>query len=198
MKKTTLYRAAAATVLGLSLTTGVAAADTTNINHTGYKSVNIGASLTDSSSHTNVKNNVGTANIVSQGSMTGDATVQHNKKGGSASTGDSSNAGAVVNVTKVTNTAPAPAAPAMDPMSDGGNTTDISHTGPKSFNLGVTATDSSTHTSDTNNVGTVNVVSQQSVSGDATVQNNKKGGDATTGSSSNELLVVNKTSVTNN
>lgn len=194
MKKTTLYRAAAATVLGLSLTTGVAAADTTNISHTGYKSLNIGATLTNSSTHTTVSNDIGTGTTASQMSMSGAATVQHNKKGGSATTGSNNNTGSVMSTTTVTNTAPA-----ASPMpAASSNTTDVTHTGPKSFNLGVTATNNSVNTSDTNTVTTVNDVSQMSASGDATVQNNKNGGSATTGASSNNLVVTNSTTVTNN
>jgi hypothetical protein len=90
MKKQ-LYRAAAATVLGLSLTTGIVAADTGNITNTGPgSSNNVTANSTDNS-HLMNHNNVSAWNDNDQGAHTGDANVSGNTTGGSATTGNATN-----------------------------------------------------------------------------------------------------------
>ena len=87
MKKQ-LLRAAASTVLGLSLTTGFAAAD---ISNTGPGSDNTVVTKVSSHYKVNNDNNLGVSNSNGQSFSTSDAKVKGNTTGGSATSGNASN-----------------------------------------------------------------------------------------------------------
>jgi len=191
MKKQ-LYRAAAATVLGLSLTTGVAAAQTPYQyhDHRGHDNGSNSVALTQSS---NVSN-VGVNNVTNQNSYTGDASVysisnnrdhhgdhhdyfksnsSSNNNGGSASTGDASNSNMTSGTISIKQSSPAPAvAPVVDNQGDHHD---------HGSNNAVAVTQSN----NVSNLSVNNVTNQEAVSGDAKVVSNGNGGSASTGDASN-------------
>src|SRR5258708_6569971 len=83
-----LIRAAATTVLGLSLTAGFAAADVSNTGPSSHNSVK---STVSNSQHVRNNNNLSAHNSNSQSANSGDAKVKHNTTGGDATSGDASN-----------------------------------------------------------------------------------------------------------
>jgi len=187
-----LYRAAAATVLGLSLSTGVVAADTGNINNTGPGSSN------NIHSHVRIKNKVHNTNTVTasntsdQSAYSGDAKVKNNTTGGNAKTGDATNDNSTMADLTVTNTPPSHSSDWVgDP---GGNSATIDHTGPGSSNDVSASFSSKSNVTNTNTVTVTNSSSQDATSGDATVSGNTTGGNATSGNASN----TNSTSFTFN
>lgn len=181
MKKQ-LYRAAAATVLGLSLTTGVVAADTGDISYTGPDSSNrVSARATDNSS---VDNDTSLRARVDndQHAYTGDAKVNHNTEGGSAQSGNADNSNDTSLDATVDNSASSGGSGGMV-FSDASGS--INHSGPGSSNtVSSTQTDNSS-VSNTTHIDVHNSNDQRASSGDATVWGNTTGGDATSGNASN-------------
>src|SRR4051812_37185193 len=91
MKKQ-LYRAAAATVLGLSLTTGIVAADNSGtIDTTGPDSSNVIKATTTNKLTVKNDNDLKVKNDNDQWAKTGKAEVEDNTTGGDATSGDASN-----------------------------------------------------------------------------------------------------------
>lgn len=181
MKKQ-LYRAAAATVLGLSLTTGVVAADTGDISHSGTGSAN---HITNTMTNTNDvrnRNNLDATNLSAQFGASGDATSNRNTAGGDATTGDVSNSNSLDATVAVDNSS----AGAMTmPGAGMGGAGSIDNSGTDSSN---TITDKTTNTNtvqNTNNLAVTNVNMQMGTSGSATSSRNTNGGSATTGSVTN-------------
>ena len=184
MIKKTLYRAAAATVLGMSLVTGIAAADTGNINTTGPNSSNKVESKVKNHVHLNNNNNIGVGNSNSQSAYTGDAKVKHNTTGGDATTGDAMNANSTSVMATVSNTASSAAAAAS--ASGGGQASgSISNTGPDSYNKVESSVHNDLTINNNNNISVSNSSTQTATSGDARVSGNTTGGDATSGNASN-------------
>jgi len=136
MKKT-FYRAAAATVLGLSLATGMAAADTGNISHTGPSSDNNITTTTTNSSTVDNSNGVGLVNLNGQLGFTGDAHASHNTSGGDARSGAVTNTNTVGADVTVDNSGSS--APMVMPGT-GMNSGMMDHTGPDSKNNITTTT----------------------------------------------------------
>jgi hypothetical protein len=180
MKKQ-LYRAAAATVLGLSLTTGVAAADTGNVHHMYNRHQHQPTSTTFSLASSTVtnKNTVNASNTNSQVAQSGKSVVTHNWTGGSATSGNATNnnsttANVAIDTTSSTST-PLVVTPTVDPSSDSGS-------------YGRSTNDTSIDTSkvtNTNDVTVTNSNNQYASTGDAIVANNKVGGSATSGNATN-------------
>jgi hypothetical protein len=183
MKKQ-LYRAAAATVLGLSLATGVAVADNSgSIDTTGPDSNNAVTATTTNRVTVRNDNDLNVRNDNDQRASSGDAKVWHNTTGGDATSGDASNANSTSVDATVDNSGAAMAA-----LGGGGSMSasgDISNTGPDSNNY-VTSTQTNTvHVTNDNDVRVNNDNDQHAYSGDAKVSDNTTGGSATSGSASN-------------
>jgi hypothetical protein len=182
MKKQ-LYRAAAATVLGLSLTTGIVAADTGNINTTGPGSSNTVTAVTTASHVATNNNNLGVQNKNHQDADSGDASVKWNTTGGSATSGAASNHNAVAVSATINNSA---SAAHVAPLMGGGSASgSISNTGPGSNNLVSSVVNTTSVVTNNNNVEVSNYNHQDADTGDAKVYGNTTGGSATSGSASN-------------
>jgi hypothetical protein len=198
MKKQ-LYRAAAATVLGLSLTTGIVAADTGNITNSGPGSSNkVTTKVTDNSTLKN-KNHLDLSNSNDQSAYTGDAKVKYNTTGGDATSGNAMNDNTVSADVTVDNSASTGGAGGSswlaDAAANGGGT--IDHSGPGSLNkISTTVTDNSSVTND-NHIDVHNTNTQTASSGNASVTGNTTGGSATSGDASNTNSATFTFSITN-
>jgi len=196
MKKQ-LYRAAAATVLGLSLTTGIVAADTGNITNTGPGSDNkVTTKVTDNSSLKN-RNDIDLSNHNSQHAYTGDAKVKYNTTGGDATSGAAMNDNSVSADVTVDNSASSAGGSGFlaSAAANGGGTIDT--TGPGSNNqIKTTVTDNSS-VSNHNDIDVHNSNHQTASSGDASVTGNTTGGSATSGDATNTNSATFTFSVTN-
>lgn len=184
MKKQ-LYRAAAATVLGLSLTTGIVAADAgNNIDHTGPSSTNSVTKHVTHDAHITNDNYVTLTNSNTQTGYSGAATTANNTEGGDATSGDVKNDNYTSADVTVDNSW---ASTMSDPQSSnqGGNGGSISYTGPNSSNTIDTEISKTLEVQNSNNITITNTNSQTGTSGDATVTNNTTGGSATSGNVSN-------------
>ena len=179
MKKE-LIRAAATTVLGLSLTTGFAAAD---ISNTGPSSHNDVKSTTKNTAMLTNSNSISGTNTNNQNATSGKAEAEHNTTAGDATTGDTSNNNSTDVSVTVDNTGAASglgnmAAAPVDPGS-------INTTGPNSSNEITTKVENNLTVTNTNSVSFNNSNSQNATSGNAEVSGNTTGGSATTGGASN-------------
>lgn len=192
MKKQ-LVRAAAATILGLSLTTGFAAADT--IDTTGPWSSNKAITKIKNTNKVTNTNRLHLKNDNSQRAYTGDAKVYGNTSGGTASTGAAANDNAFDAAVTVNNSSAA--ANVADVADLTGVAGDISNTGPDSRNLTRFTLENKTTVRNTNNVSVNNNNRQTASSGDASVSHNTTGGDATTGDASNSNSTTLELNVTN-
>lgn len=191
-----LYRAAAATVLGLSLTTGVVAADTGNISNTGASSYNrVGTKATDNSVLTN-NNSIGAHNENYQTARTGKVGSYRNTTAtGTTSSGNATNGNTVSATLAVNNSASSAAGTGMTVPTTSDGTIDT--TGANSQNtVSNTYTDNSRVTN--NNTEYVhNTSSQSATSGDATVAANTTSGSAQSGNATNTASSTFNFSVTN-
>ena len=182
MKKQ-LYRAAAATVLGLSLTSGVAAADSTssNIHTTGPGSRNTITSRHINRAHVHNDNHVTVRNDNYQSGYTGDAYVNHNTTGGDATTGTVENDNATSAKVYMDNSA---SASNLAVSADGGQagSASISNTGPHSSNEVESKVINEVTITNDNRLNVQNTNNQTGTSGHAVVSGNTTGGDATSGS----------------
>lgn len=177
MKKQ-LVRAAAATVLGISLTTGFAAAD---INTTGPSSTNrANTSVSSNQDHNNNNTVRATANS-NQDARTGTANSTNSTFGGGASTGAADNFRATDASVSIRNTSSSSTAPVVAPA----NNSDISITGPNSTNETNYNANYNTVVRNNNDVAVNSTTNQTARSGDANTSNNTNGGSASTGSASN-------------
>ena len=182
MKKQ-LIRAAATTVLALSLTTGFAAAATGDISNTGPRSENRVTSSVDQTTRVTNRNTVRATNQNMQHSYTGDATVRHNTTGGDATSGSAMNDNSLDAAVSIDNSS---SAGMYGGGSGGGNSSGTIHTtGPDSENVIRSTVNTTTTVNNTNNLTVTNHSDQHASSGDATVSGNTTGGSATTGDASN-------------
>ena len=196
MKKQ-LYRAAAATVLGLSLTTGIVAADTgNNISQTGPNSSNRIHTHIEHEKHVNNDNTISLSNSNDQSGYTGDATVEDNTTGGTAASGDVKNDNYTSADVTVDNSWASTASDPQsgDPSGMGGS---ISYTGPNSSNSISTKVENKLSVDNNNDITVSNSNTQSGTTGDATVSNNTTGGNATTGTVYNTNTSKFTISVTN-
>ena len=182
MKKQ-LYRVAAASVLGLSLTSGIVAADTGNIHTTGPHSRNTITSRHTNRVHVRNDNNVTVRNTNDQTGYTGD--VQNDNYTSADVYVD--NSASTANVS----------ASVSDGSGGHGGSASISNTGPNSDNrVESTVTNEMTVNND-NRINVQNTNRQTGVTGDATVSGNTTGGNATSGSVYNTNSSSFSISVTN-
>lgn len=181
MKKQ-LVRAAAASVMGLSLMTGFAAAD---VNTTGPNSSNQVNTTTTTTHRVRNHNDVHLANSNWQTAHSGQASTYYNTRAGDAWTGNAANnnnfnVSASVNNTAATMTAAAPA-PVVAPAA----ASTISTTGPGSDNSINTTTTTTTDVQNHNDITLQNCNEQQATSGSAKVSYNTVGGSAVSGDATN-------------
>ena len=197
MKKQ-LYRAAAATVLGLSLTTGIVAADAgNNIDHTGPNSSNHIHTRIDNSKRIHNDNDITVDNTNDQTGYTGDATVNNNTRGGDATSGNVKNDNYTSADVSVDNTWASTSSDPQnsDPHGMGGS--NISWTGPNSSNSVSTSVKNKLNVNNDNDISITNTNDQTGTTGDATVSYNTSGGNATSGSVYNNNVSKFSISVTN-
>lgn len=194
MKKQ-LYRAAAATVLGLSLTTGIAAAQTGSINTTGHDSYNKVSSHVTNRARVDNDNHVSLYTSNNQTATTGDARSTENTTGGGASTGNATNSRSVSATLNVNNSA------GLAGMNWGGSGGDlngtISNTGADSTNVVSSKVYNSLSVNNDNNICVTTTNNQTATSGDAKVSENTTGGSASTGNATNTSSDTFVLSVTN-
>jgi hypothetical protein len=195
MKKQVLYRAAAATVLGLSLTTGIAAADTGNITHSGPGSSNKISSSMHYQTHVMNNNNLSLTNPTTLTAYTGDASTTHNTTGGGAMTGAVLNNNTVgvnadINNTKgAASTPPASSTTSLDAA--------IDTSGPGSSNTVTSTVSNDTAVTNNNDISVQNSTNLHGSSGNAEVSGNTTGGSATSGGVTNTTTSVFTFDVTN-
>ncbi len=118
--------------------------------------------------------------------------------GGGASTGSATNENNTQAQVSITNSTPAPNYTQQETAYHPHMGNSISDTGPHSFNLISSKTDSNVQVSNTNNVTMSNTNTQTAVSGNATVSGNTHSGSATTGSASNTNSTDFEVAITNN
>lgn len=193
MKKQ-LYRAAAATVLGLSLTTGIVAADTGNISNTGPDSSNHVTAHTRVDTDVTNHNHVWASNDNDQSAYTGRAGVYHNTTGGSATSGSAMNSNGLSATVAVDNSSSSGSGSGVTTSSASGS---IDHSGPNSDNSVRSTTSIDTDITNYNDVSVRNDNDQHASSGSATVADNTTGGNATSGNASNTNSSTFDLSVTN-
>lgn len=185
MKKVKLLRAAAVTVLGLSLGAGVASAapGDASLTDTGPNSRNTVRFTNDQDVRVRNDNHVSLWNNNPQRASSGDATVWNNTTGGGATSGGASNDSMMsVNAT-LDNSASAAALGGTDGTSDW--TASMDTTGPNSNNSITFHNDTDVSVHNDNDVHITNNNWQSAYTGDARVSNNTTGGDATSGDASN-------------
>jgi len=190
MKKK-LLRLSAASAMALSLSTGVAAANSGSIGYSGPDSTNkvefrnVERNRVDNNNRVSVKNNN------PQSAYTGDARVKHNTTGGDATSGDATNDSLLRATVRLNNSSSSAAALGS---SDGGDNSGVlDHTGPGSYNKVSSSNYVSNKVENDNNVWVQNNNSQHASSGDAKVSGNTTGGNATSGNASN--ISTNETTV---
>lgn len=180
-----MLRAAAIAVLGVSLTTGIAAAATGDISNTGADSYNkvknkthVTHDITNSLGASVVNSNTQTAN-------SGNAKAKKNTTGtGGVTTGMTSNdntGGATLTLNQSAATTAALATP-IDTSNDAGT---IDTTGADSTNIVSNKTKVDTTVSNTVSLNVTNTSTQTASSGNATANKNTTVGDVTSGDSSN-------------
>ena len=181
MKKQ-LVRAAATTVLGISLTTGFAAAD---INTTGPQSSNNTNTSLSSKEEVRNNNNVRVHSDGYQRANSGNAVVTNSTNAGSASTGVADNFRSVDVDARVSNTAASSSALSHSMTLPAAGTGNISNTGPNSSNNINYSAKLETKVTNDNDIKVHSYSSQTADSGDAIVSNNTNGGSASTGDAIN-------------
>jgi hypothetical protein len=193
MKK--LVRLAGLSVMALSLTTGVAAAQTGSIENTGPDSYN--KVIVKHSDTRKVRNNnhVGVENNNTQRAYTGDASVRHNTTGGDATSGDAANDNFVTTTIGVSNSGSSAAA--LGGSGGGSGSGSIDTTGPDSYNKVVISDTSYVKVTNNNDVNVQNNNYQKASSGDAKVSGNTTGGDATSGNATNSNDVATTITISN-
>jgi hypothetical protein len=197
MTKSRFMRATAAAVTSIGLITGLtgiagAATSVGTIDTTGPHSSNTVRNDTSTQIRTSNTNRITATVRNDQHSSSGDATVRDNTRGGTALTGDASNDNTTRGTINVTNTSPDTSL-LSDPSFDGL----ITDTGPYSTNR-LTNTVRNTLNVTNQNTITLNTSStQRAYSGDATVRDNTRGGDATTGNATNTNSSTFTVTVTN-
>ncbi len=195
MKK--LVRILAAVGLGLSLTTGFAAAETGSLTKTGPESVN--DILFDNENDVDLNNNANVQAQVAadQDANTGEAGVKHNTKGGDAMTGDAENENEVEADVDINNKSASKLALENACGCDSDNEASMEYTGPYSENYIEISNDHHVTVNNNTNVDFSSDVDQSAETGDAWVSGNTTGGSAHTGDASNSSSTVFTLSVAN-
>lgn len=178
MKK--LLRIVAVAVMGLSLTTGVAAANSGSVGTTGPNSNNQ-VEFNDRRDRTVENNNrVGVTNSNPQDAVSGDATAVNNTTAGGAMTGVARNDSLTRATVRLNNSSAMPAS-----ESSSSHSAVINNTGPSSNNQVTTNSRSTVTVTNNNNVTVTNTNDQDATSGDAVVSGNTTGGTAQSGGAEN-------------
>lgn len=194
MKKQ-LIRLAAITVLGLSLTTGFAAAQTGSINTTGADSYNKVKSRVHNVQRVRNTNTLAVDNANQQAASTGAANSSQNTTGGGAGSGTATNATSFSVAGSVNNSPSSSAAmavPAAVASASANMEGTIDNTGYNSTNVVSSHVSNKTAVENDNCIMVTNDNTQSASSGTANVSQNTTGGSATSGNASN----TNNTSVT--
>jgi hypothetical protein len=181
-------------VVGLS---GFAGATTGTIDTTGPDSTNKIHSESSQRVDIDNDNDLKVRNDNSQKAWSGEAEVRDNTTGGDATSGDTSNMNAFDASVSVDNSASVGDAVAAGAGGAGDNDATIENTGPDSYNSVKFESRSSVDIDNDNDLYVSNHNYQTASSGDATVKHNTTGGDATTGSASNENTTTVRFDVTN-
>jgi len=196
MKKQ-LIRAAASAVLGLSLTTGFAAAQTGQITGpTGPQSNNNVHVSSRNSARIDNDNHLSVSNSNRQDAHTGSASVRDNTTGGDASSGAASNDNSASTSVSVDNGS---GAAAWSNFFNGGDPSgSISGpTGPQSNNTVSVNSTNTLNVSNDNDIRVTNNNDQHASSGNANVSDNTTGGSASSGDASNSSNTSTTISVSN-
>lgn len=194
MKK--ILRLVAISVMALSFTTGIAAANSADIDTTGPDSTNKIEFDSHNSADVDNNNNLSVSNNNDQEAFSGNAKVKHNTTGGDATSGDASNDSLQSVAASVDNSGSSSAALGGG-CGCGDNDASISNTGPDSYNKVEVSQSSHVDVENNNNVSVSNNNSQSAFSGHATVWGNTTGGDATSGSASNISSQTTTLTITN-
>lgn len=181
--KRRLLRFVAAAVTALSLTTGVAAANSGSIDTTGPDSHNAVEFKNRHELRVKNNNNATVANSNPQTATTGDAKVRRNTTGGDAETGEAANDSLLSVSATLDNSSGTDCA--CNGSHNGDDEGTIDNTGPDSFNEIVFDNKSEVKIENNNNITVSNSNTQTATSGDARVTRNTTGGDATSGDASN-------------
>ena len=181
-------------VVGLS---GFAGATTGTIDTTGPDSVNKIHSESSQRVDIDNDNDLSVRNDNSQKAWSGEAEVRDNTTGGDATSGDASNMNAFDASVSVDNSGSVGAAMAAGAGGAGDNSASIDNTGPDSYNTVTFENRSNVDINNDNDLYVSNHNYQTASTGDATVRHNTTGGDATTGSASNENTTTVRFDVTN-
>ena len=193
-----LLLGAAAVVASLSLTAGVAAAQTGGVS--GHAKGPNSYVKVDSHDRSKVKvendNKVRLNNDVYQKASSGDAKVKHNTTGGDASTGDAGNSSALSASLSLDNSG------SVGDLNcgcegQGSGDVDAFAEGPDSVVKVDSHNSSEVKVENTNKVTLNNTVVQKAKTGNATVSDNTTGGDASTGAASNTSSVSFTLDITN-
>lgn len=186
MKKTKMLRAAAVTVLGLSLGAGVASAapgDAT-IENTGPDSYNRVDFDSDRDVDVDNRTDLWLKNHNPQHASSGDAKVRHNTTGGDASTGDAEN-DSLMRVRATVDNSNATSAATGGGNGGGEWSGTLDTTGPDSTNVIEFDSDVDIDVDNDTDISIWNDNHQSAYTGDARVSGNTTGGNATTGNASN-------------
>lgn len=182
MKK--VKSAVTASVASLGLVVGLASfagAASGTIDTTGPDSVNKIRHVTRNHTRVENRNNVSATNSNDQEARSGNATTRHNTRAGDARTGNASNANSLNASMTVENRMPT-----TNTNSGSSNSSaTIRETGPDSYNSVKTVTKNTVNVTNDNNLTVSNDNYQSAHSGDATVEDNTRGGSAMSGNASN-------------
>lgn len=182
MKTSSLLRYAAIGMATVGLGMGVAAANEATIENTGPDSTN--TVTVNNSQNATLSNNhsVTVSNENDQSASTGSATVDDNTTGGDATSGDAENTNSVS--TEVTFGDDC-GCPDFGDFFSSDNEGTIENTGPDSTNRITFNNDQTLTVNNNQSVSVSNDNSQNASTGDASVTHNTTGGDATSGSATN-------------
>ncbi len=181
MKK--LFRLIAVAIMGVSLTTGVAAAQSADVDTTGPNST---VRIDFREEYTARVNNSTDARLNlsnDQFSQSGSAISTRNTTGGGATTGDAENENEVEVEAEIHNSSSNSAV--FSSNSTDRNDASVSNTGPDSRVDIIFRDSTDVRVSNDTNIVVSNDNVQTAVTGDATVSRNTSGGDAETGSATN-------------
>lgn len=194
MKKK-LLRLTAVSVMALSVSTGVAAANSGSIDGTGRDSTNKVTFADQTESKLRNNTNADLKHNNEQNASSGEARVRNNETGGAAVSGAVLNDSLVLVEGEVNNSASSAAAFAANGVSS--HTGTVSNTGQDSYNSVSFRSTDTTRVSNNTSFNVTNNSTQNSNSGHASVSNNTSGGDATSGAVTNLNSTELKVKVTN-
>lgn len=184
MKKK-LLRAAAVAVLGVSMTTGLAAAQSGSINQTGQSSENRVRNRVTTSRTVTSDVTAGISNGNNQGTSTGTATANNNTTGGSVSSGMASNSNAFGLNATINNSMASTAAGGSGMAMESDNSGTISNTGQGSTNVVHNTVNDTTTVDTSTNLQVSSTSTQSASSGNASASNNTTVGDVWSGDAMN-------------